>query len=116
MVVVDHLLAFRYHRYHPPQLRHPHLQLTCLREKGPVESRIESLTLKISGIDDLRMAAASRLVKAGVSSIVLKAPSYGGDRTHACEIGHESAGQHVLERGSSWMQGAGAACGVGARM
>ena len=60
-------------------------------------SRIKNLTLKISGIDDLRIAAANRLVKAGVSSIVLEPLIYSGGRTYAFKIGHDSAGQHVLE-------------------
>ena len=37
-----------------------------------------------------------------------RAGGHSGDRTRACEMGHESAGQHAQERGSKWMQHAGA--------
>ena len=74
-----HLLAFH---HHPLLLRHPRHHSS-----------------EAAGTDDLRMAAANRLVKAGV------ARSYSG---HAFKFGHESAGQHVLEPGSNWRQGTGA--------
>ena len=45
------------------------------------------------------MAAANRLVKAGVGFIVLTARSYSGGRAHAFKLGYESAGQCVRERG-----------------
>ena len=51
------------------------------------------------------MAAANRLVKAGVTFIVLESRSCSGGRTHAFKFGHESAGQHVLDQGTNLMQG-----------
>ena len=43
------------------------------------------------------VAAANRLVKAGVSFTVLGTRSYTGGCTHTFKFGHESAGQHVFE-------------------
>ena len=54
------------------------------------------------------MDAANHLVKSGVSFFGLKARRYSGDRVHAREIGYESAGQYVPERGLTGPQYTGA--------
>ena len=78
-------------------------------DKAKVDTlRIKSLASKAIGMDDLRRAAANRLVKAGVSLIALGTRSYTGGGTHAFKFGHESAGQHILERGSNCMRCTGA--------
>ena len=53
------------------------------------------------------MASADHLRKAEVSFIVLEAQSHTGGRRHAFMFGHESVGQYVSERGSSWVCGSG---------
>ena len=53
------------------------------------------------------MASADHLRKAEASSVVLEAQSHTGGRRHVFMFGHESVGQYVFERGSSWVCGSG---------